>query len=266
MDSFSSRPQPEDAGGRAVKLSDRPVFVVGSPRSGTTIMCQMIDAHPHLLAPYWETGLFVRFHELLTNHIAWIWKEHRASFPLDRPDLIDWIRRSVETLFAKLAATCGKSRWAEKTPAHVFHMDLIHEVFPNVQFIHMIRNGRDVVRSLQNVPWAPRKIRWSIDRWIDSVRAGRRYGRELPKEQYMEIRYEQLLADQENTLRALCKFLGEPFAEQMLAFHQPANNSWNYSFRPLRNAPINRYKPLKFLQRLLFRQRASDLMRELNYR
>jgi hypothetical protein len=121
---------------RPSKLSDRPVFIVGAPRSGTTIMCQTIDAHPKIMAPYWETGLFLRCHELLTGHLAWVFQEHRASFPLEREELVVWIRESVEGLFRRLATRCGKSCWAEKTPAHVFHIDLIHEVFPNAQFTH----------------------------------------------------------------------------------------------------------------------------------
>jgi len=265
IDRKSPHPYSERGPG-ATALCDRPVFVVASPRSGTTLMCQMLDAHPGIFAPYWETGLFVRFAEMMTNHLAWVFKEHRASFPLEREDVIGWIRESVQSLFARFAAACGKSRWAEKTPAHVFHMDLIHEVFPHVRFIHMIRNGRDVVRSLQNMPWAPRQIRWSVRRWIDSVRAGRDYGRRLPAEQYTEIRYEELVAEPEHTIRRLCEFLGEPYSEQMLAFHEPANNSWNYPFRPLEPGPISTYRPLGLVERLVFRRYAAGLMRELGYK
>lgn len=263
-DRAGTDPRPEAAAG-AIRLSDRPVFVVASPRSGTTLMCQMLDAHPNLFAPYWETGLFVRFAEMMSNHLAWIFKEHRASMPLEREDVIAWIRESVQGLFARFAAACGKSRWAEKTPAHVFHMDLIHEVFPGAQFIHMIRNGRDVVRSLQNMPWAPRQIRWSARRWVDSVRAGRDYGRRLPAGQYTEIRYEELVAEPEQTIRRLCEFLGEPYSERMLAFHEPANNSWNYPFRPLEPGPISTYRPLRLVEGLVFRRYAGILMRELGY-
>ena len=80
------------------------------------------------------------------------------------------MRRSTEDLISLFVSKAGKPRWAEKTPAHVFHMDLIHEVFPRAQFIHMIRNGRDVVRSLQNMAFAPREIRWSSRRWVHMAR------------------------------------------------------------------------------------------------
>jgi len=244
---------------------DRPIFIVGSPRSGTTLMCNMIDAHPHIFAPYWETGLFIRFEELLTNHLPWVLKEHPASFPLKRKDLIDWIRESVQALFGRFAAVCGKRRWAEKTPGHVFQIKLIHEVFPQAQFIHMIRNGRDVVRSLQNMPWAPRRLRWSIQRWMMSVRAGREQGAQLPPGLYTEVRYEDLVAQPAETLRRVCQFLGEPFSEQMLAFHLPENNSWRYKFEPLKHGPINAYPPSPCLERLLFWYNARGLMRELGY-
>jgi len=129
----------------------------------------------------------------------------------------------------------------------------------------MLRNRRDVVRSLQNMSWAPRKIRWSIRRWIDSVQAGRAFGSKLPPNQYCEIRYEDLIGQPEATLRRLCEFLGESFAPQMLASHEPRNNSWNYAFKPLQSTPVGKYRNLNLVERVLFNRLAGPLMRALEY-
>jgi hypothetical protein len=248
-----------------MKLTDRPIFIVGSPRSGTTLMRSIVDAHPAICCPAWETGLFVHFDAVVNGDVAAILKKD-ATFPLSRHDLIDWLRRCADDLLSQFVSKVNKPRWAEKTPAHVFHMDLIKEVFPGAQFVHMIRNGRDVVRSLQNMSFAPREIRWSCRRWVDSVKAGRASGERLPREQYHEVRYEDLIRDPRPTVESLCRFLGEPYLPQMLAFHKPENSSWGHQGQALQDKPLNQYRGLTVVERLVFSWMASPLLKELNYR
>jgi hypothetical protein len=246
------------------KMSDRPIFIVGSPRSGTTLMRSIVDAHPNICCPPWETGLLVHLDRVVNGDVKALLEKDK-SFPVGRADLIAWARRSTEDLIALFAAKTGKPRWAEKTPAHVFHIDLIHEVFPRAQFVHMIRNGRDVVRSLQNMAFAPRAIRWSSRRWVDSVKAGRALGQKLPADQYCEVRYEDLIREPRPLVERLCGFLGEPFAPQMLEFHKPENNSWGKQDKPLQDKPVNKYRELGFVERAIFSWVASPLLKELNY-
>jgi hypothetical protein len=246
-------------------LNDRPIFIVGSPRSGTSLMRSILDAHPHICCPPWETGLFAHLDRVLNGDVKEL-QETDKDFPVGRGDLVAWVRRCAEDLIAQFASKVGKPRWAEKTPAHVFHMDLIHEVFPRAQFIHMIRNGRDVVRSLQNMTFTPRQIRWSSRRWVDSVKAGRDFGRKLPADQYCEVRYEDLIRQPRSAIEHLCGFLGEPFSPRMLEFHKPENSSWGKQEQPLQDKPINKYRELSFVERAVFSWVASPLLKELNYR
>ena len=247
-----------------MELSSRPIFVVGSPRSGTSIISQAIDAHPRIFCPYWETGLFVRYQDMLDGQLVWSMKQKNAM-PLARRDFIDWIRRSLEDLMLRFAAASGKERWCEKTPAHVFHMGLIAEVFPDAQFVHMVRNGREVVRSLMQMEWAPRSSMWSVRRWVDSVRAGRKIGAALPASQYIEIRYEDLLASPRETLQHLCAFLGEQWSPNMLNFHLPECNSWGYSCDQLQPQSVGRHPSLRPFTRAVFSLYGSHTMRELGY-
>jgi hypothetical protein len=202
---------------------------------------------------------------MLTEDLVKAVEKVGGPFPLRRADLIAWMRRSTIDLFEQFAHKAGKTRWAEKTPAHVYHMTLIHEVFPGAQFIHMVRNGYDVVKSLQNMPWAPRRIRWSTNTWVSSVRAGREAGAKLPTGLYKEIRYEMLIKNPRQILEEVCAFIGEPFSPQMLEFHDPEKNSWQKQFTPLQSKPINNYRALTFRQRLAFTWSAGRLMRELGY-
>ena len=137
----------------------------------------------------------------------------------ERKQLVDWMHRAVDDLMTTLTAGSGKPRWGEKTPAHVYQMDLIHEVYPKAQFVHILRNGRDVVRSLQNVEWSPREIRWSVNRWKSSIEAGRSFGSQFPEGLYTEVRFEELTNNPESSARSLCEFLNEPFVPEMLALN-----------------------------------------------
>jgi hypothetical protein len=246
-------------------LAGKPIFIIGSPRSGTTLMRSIVDAHPNIFCPTWETGLFVHLGAMLNGDLLKVMRQEGDRFPLSRVELIDWARQAATQLLERFGARSGKARWAEKTPAHVHHVDLIREVFPDVQFVHMIRNGYDVVKSLQNMPWAPRRIRWSTQTWVASVRAGREAGARLPGGCYTEVRYEELIRQPRETLERLCNYLGEPFAPQMLAFHEPQRNSWKASLQPLQNRPVNEYQHLGLLERLQFAWSAGRLMRELGY-
>jgi hypothetical protein len=192
-------------------------------------------------------------------------KKESNKFPMSRSELLEWARRAVLDLFTQFAAKSGKSRWAEKTPAHVHHMELISEMFPGSQFIHIIRNGYDVVKSLQNMPWAPRRIGWSTYTWINSVHAGRQAGAKLGPSQYLEVRYEKLIQEPKSVLGELCQFLGEPFDAQLMGFHEPEKNSWKIRSQPLQNKPVHEYRQLGLWQRLAFAWSAGRLMRELGY-
>lgn len=240
--------------------------MVGAPRSGTTLLRSMLDAHPRICCPTWETGIFDRFAEILRGDLN---KPHgdEPNFAFqDRRVLLSWMRRSCDDLMRVLTEPAGKPRWCEKTPSHVFCVDIIHEVYPEAQFIHIIRNGSHVVRSLQNVAWSPRRIRWSVDRWRDSVEAGRRFGSKLSSALYREIRYEELCDQPEASIRGLCDFLQETFTPQMLEFHKPENNSWGIAQGAIDAARPRAYRELNFAERTLLRLRAGQLLGELGYR
>jgi hypothetical protein len=242
-----------------------PIFIVGAPRSGTTLLRSIVDAHPNICCPPWETGVFDRFDRMLSGDLE-IVIDSEQSYPLHKPELVAWCRRSCDDLFRVLTEKSGKPRWAEKTPAHVFHIDLIHATYPAAQFVHIIRNGRDAVRSLQSQPWAPGNIRWSCHRWVQSVQAGREAGRKLPAAQYLELRYEDLISEPELNIKSLCHFLHEDYAPAMLNFHEPKNNTWGATAKPLTNKPVNKHRELTLWERLNFRVIGGATLKELGYR
>ena len=246
----------------------RPIFVIGSPRSGTTLLRTILDAHPNIVSPQWETGLFIAFDSILNGQVAKLMNA-RSDFPIERADLVRWARECTLDLSKPFGTQSVKPRWAEKTPGHVFKVELIREVFPDAQFIHIIRNGSDVVKSLINRSWAPqgrlKSIRWAAKQWVDSVRAGRESGANLPSDVFYEIRYEQLLAEPNASIQRLCKFLDEPFVREMLEFHNLDRNHDLPELAPIQSTSLGQYSKLGILQTLIFKKLAGRMMRELNY-
>jgi hypothetical protein len=133
---------------------------------------------------------------------------------IPREDLIASMRALCDLAFGQFQAE-GQSHVAERTPLHAFHLELINEIYPDAQFVHIIRDGRDVARSIAAQDWGPQTIADAAKEWRDAVTSARAAG--LPPERYREVRYEALLADPETEIAALYEWLGLPTSSAELA-------------------------------------------------
>jgi hypothetical protein len=218
-------------------VTDPPApFIVGVPRSGTTLLRLLFDAHPELAIPP-ETGfgsLAASFagttpdRDVLLAALAALptWQDlgldrddNARTFASVRPWSVD---AGLRACFVAYAARHGKRRWGDKTPGHVDHMEALSRVLPEARFIHLIRDGRDVAASLRGLPFAPGdgSIRTIAAVWRDTIARARRAGARLPH--YREVRYERLVTEPEATLRELCDFVELPFDPAMLRAHERA--------------------------------------------
>jgi len=208
----------------------RPFFVVGCPRSGTTLLRMMLDGHPRLaipdeshfvlgLAPRWWVRRRVVLDDLLRHPKVLAWDvdpgalaaEARTRHPRSYAE-------QVAAVFSAYARLRGKSRWGDKTPGYVSHVETLARLFPDAQFVHVIRDGREVARSLSDWSWGSRTAITGAFWWAHKVRVGRRVGRRLGRDRYVEVRFDALLARPEDELRRLCSFLGESYSEEMLDY------------------------------------------------
>jgi hypothetical protein len=161
---------------------------------------------------------------LRTEHIkAWTPPPSAAETlrGLDRHDF----HGIVDGLLRTWAAQLGKSRWGEKTPQHTLCWRTILAGFPQAQVIHLIRDGRDVALSYKKAFFGPKHVyplarRWEL--YLASAEAARLV---LGESGYLQLRYEDLLANPEQELRRVCEFLGEPFDPNMLAYHKTPKTS-----------------------------------------
>jgi hypothetical protein len=216
-----------------------PFFILGAPRSGTSLLSRMLNQHRRIAVPG-ETKAFVLLDRLLPlygdladpGNLARLIDDllslpsiRELQPPPDRAALLGALERSdfggvFDALLKSWACARGKARWGEKTPGNAMHWQSIHGYFPDASVIHVLRDGRDVARSLQAAPFGPKTTYMAAARWADYVARVRAIGRDLPVDRYLEVRYEDLLARPEQTLVWICGFLGEAFDEQMLRFHE----------------------------------------------
>lgn len=231
-------PLPSDAASNdtTAAASDRPVFIVGCPRSGTTLLQLMVHAHPrigippetrHLLPLYLRHAEFGDLRQLAnrTAVAESILAERRfKDLKLDRDQVRTAIEQGPPTIgsalgivFQEYARKFGKPRWGDKRPLYINHLGAILEMFPDAQFVHIIRDGRACVASLKRMPWWDGGSISAMSRWVQAMYIGGRARATLRPDQYHEISYEKLVADPRPQLEALCRFLGEPFAESMLS-------------------------------------------------
>jgi hypothetical protein len=215
-------------------------FIVGSPRSGTTLLRFMLAAHSDLAIPP-ETGFpgHIAGEErlaglgpeellrIITNFppSAPAWRDfgmaeetlRRALFKLNPFSVAEGIR----SFYQLYAARHGKRRVGDKTPSHGEAMIAIECLLPEAAFIHVIRDGRDSSLSLRDMWFAPSQdIAILAAYWRDNVTRCRRQGRSVQR--YLEVRYEDLLSDTPGQLRRVCDFADLPFEAGMLTFYEDA--------------------------------------------
>ena len=287
-------------------------FIVGVPRSGTTLLRLMLDAHPDLAIPP-ETHFLPRLIkmsqerdagaadilEVITNHPRW------PDFGLDPQALRARIERiepfdvgdAVRAFYRLYAERQGKPRWGDKSPNYVMRMRRINRVLPEARFIHLIRDGRDVVLSLTERTWGPGEVAEAAERWAQDIRKARRqlrrplnpiWWKRIPK--CIEVRYEDLVTDPEPHLRRVCEFIELPWDDDMLAFHERAGERMREVIRDFKSRRghqftaeerhvqhelvsqppttdrVGRWRTeMAPADRATFEERAGDLLAELGY-
>jgi hypothetical protein len=186
----------------------RMIFNVGARRSGTYWLQRIVCAHPAVGEVPSETYVFSHGIAPLMERFQY---DDRNSPEVgkvfaDRGRLIESVRGLCDTVFGEFAEP-GHSHVAERTPWHVFHLALIAEVYPDARFVHIVRDGRDAVRSLVAQPWGPATVADAAEEWRSSVSAGRDAAPGLG-DRFIEVRYEDLLADRRSMIERIYTHLG----------------------------------------------------------
>jgi hypothetical protein len=212
-------------------------FIVGVPRSGTTLLRLMLDSHPQLAIPN-ESHFFFEllkrsetepaltrgeFCHFIVSHFSWpnlgiTEGEFQAALGGSEPFEI---ASGIRALFGLYAARFGKQRWGEKTPDYGMLMPEIAQLLPEAHFIHVVRDGRDVAVSKRHL-WfgCGDDIAAQAEAWQTWIRRARELAKSCPN--YLEIRYEALVRFPETVLEEVCAFIALPFSAEMLRYYARA--------------------------------------------
>ncbi|MBE9067473.1 sulfotransferase [Leptolyngbya cf. ectocarpi LEGE 11479] len=217
------------------------IFIVGCPRSGTTLLQSLLASHS-AISSFPESKFFLRLIAeprqksrryklgLASADIKPTLK--RFLDEVDAPDLtlpkLPFVRSYVagfDRILSQLAQRQGKHIWLEKTPEHLHSISDIQRYLPQAKIIHIVRNGTDTIASLYDLCQRHPQI-WGqyfeglegcIDRWINDVAISRRY---LAQPNHTVVRYETLVDSTEVEIQQLCQFLGVSFEATMLTRYQ----------------------------------------------
>lgn len=226
-------------------------FIVGSGRSGTTLLRALLDAHPELAIPpesYFVVSLARRSEryqvdgrfdvEALAADVTAHPRFERWGLPGQelRDKLVsagaDGYPAAIRAVYQAYADHRGKPRYGDKTPKYVKDIARLAELFPESRFVHIVRDGRDVVLSFKDLGWGPDSAIESALRWRNWVELGRDAARDIDRERYLEIRYEDLAADPAQVLRQVCEFIALPFSEQMFEYTERADEIIGANYYP----------------------------------
>jgi hypothetical protein len=273
-----------------------PFFIVGSGRSGNTLLRALLVGHGELAIPpeSYVLGMAVRDY----RRFSFLpWKEllrivlgrfqfypHFGTWQMDLrrvyeeleacPEQERSLARLLDTVYRSWATRhrLHPSRWGDKTPINVYHLPRIHAVFPEATYIHMLRDGRDVVASYLNAGLYDSAGK-ACTRWVESVKLVRRFGRRLPPEHHLQVRYEDLVRDPETITRRVCAHLGISFDPRMLRHRDRVEDMGDTDLSHHSNlwSPISRRSVGSWRHRLdprqqeLVEDRLCALLTELDY-
>lgn len=271
-------------------------FIVGTSRSGTTLLQAILNAHSCICIPP-ETHFFTYENEFdwqisrlfdaggVHSFVEFLFEEKRRLDDLDlrkeqmlrRVDQLDVT--SNRALFLLVAALyrkqVGKDIVGEKTPRHLLHAEKISGRYPKARFLILFRDPRAKALSERKVPFGSPSLFVSARRWRRYVREYRRLTDLLSSDQYYQTTYEAIVRHTEAEVRRIASFLGVDFEENMLAFYDrddlekgyPDREDWKQNtMKPIQEDHIDKWKgELSAREIELVEQTAGAYLEEMGY-
>ena len=216
----------------------RPLILLGVSRSGTTLLRVILDRSPGIAIP--DESFFVPL--LARRHGRTVDAQRFLDDIARIPTIREWgvsladvsarvdsgmpTGEAIAAIYEAYAAGAGKARWGDKTPMYMRHLPLLEKLFPDAQYVHLIRDGRDGALSFLQMPAGTFTRTWAHPTtpaqfaclWRKEVGDARALGRRVGAPRYHGVRYEELVADPEAAIRAICAFAAIAFEPAMLDY------------------------------------------------
>jgi hypothetical protein len=204
------------------EMASDPIIVFGAPRSGTTYLNAILNAHPHVFVTH-ETRVFAWVHRVLrvVTTQPQMLNTHKAEYVEHLERTLPEVVRSFYGDLRPNAVYWGDKNPHYASPVNEGCLDTILDLFPGSRFLHIIRDGRDVVTSLIRKK-NPKGESWTTfeqahEIWLEHVTRGRAFVDAHP-DVCLEMGYENLIGDDLAHARRAFEFLGIPFSDSVAAF------------------------------------------------
>lgn len=272
--------------------TSRPIFIVGVHRSGTTLLRYMLNSGGRIYIPP-ESDFIPRFFlgktavSLTSAHLdnmlriifRYRFVREWQGPPPTAAELLAEMQSPtpaafLDALYGRYARQHHAGRWGDKTPIYSSYMDLLAELFPQAQFIYLVRDGRDVALSmLQKWPDKPHfDLYFAARKWAQRTRQVQAAAQKLDGSRFYQLYYEELVQNPEHHLQKICQFLDEPYDPRMAQPHLLAQEQIQPgSFHdPVRQSPntqkIGRWRQqMNLPDQRLFCHLAGDLLAHYGY-
>ncbi|MEO1008311.1 MAG: sulfotransferase [Planctomycetota bacterium] len=231
-------------------MSDRPILILGVPRSGTTLLRTLLDAHPRIACGP-ETPWLAEHQRASVLGLVRFMRDDETgycrSYGQDPSVVLAAARGFVHEVMAAYAKSRGKRRWAEKTPNNLLHLDELAGLLPEAQYVWITRAPLDVAHSTTSVPEHRKRVgsiyneKLRLDRRVVTTSTplaamlrwaswNRRIERFLEGREHHTMTYERLVQDPAGELRRLCAHLGEDFDDATLRYEPGRHDlpSWEW--------------------------------------
>lgn len=236
------------------------IFLVGAPRSGTTILQSLLAAHPEIISfpesKFFHYLLYQEFTENLPTRLTKFFRDE-----IKRPEFLHdfdnsqtaeskagWFVRILDGL----AVEENKSIWLEKTPEHIYFIEDIERLVPDAKFIHILRNGMDTIASMYEATrnfselwggvW---DLEHCIERWKDAALTSHKY---VNNSRHLLVKYEELIDNKNLVLASICDFIGIEYNSAMVinykakAANLSLNLPWHQGIeRDIQSTKVHKY-------------------------
>ncbi len=261
-----------------------PVFVIGHGRSGTSVLIKLIRKYLKINFGT-ESQFIIRFYQNLKHYgdlsdkanaarlikdiaAERYFKRIKKRFDFDfNPGaaIANYTGKNyadvLSTVFGQFAEYHGMERWGDKTPEYIYHLPVLHELYPDAQFLHIIRDGRDVALSEFETPFDAKNSFKAAEDWQKKTALVEAFFTRLKPGQHLTIRYEDLLSNPVDVFASLVSFFGIDDAGNQLIDFIAAHLPYD-----LKAGNFNKWKSkMSKGQQRRFEKMAGDQLRQFGY-
>jgi len=212
-----------------LKLTESPVFVVGSPRSGTSMMQWALRQHPQLWGGQESDFMVSLVDRLRETHELGSRREKLHWLSGQRVGVAEFLQYMGTGLNALYTNRAGGLRWVEQTPEYALHGDEILNLFPGAVFLMMLRDGRDVVESLKHFVDPVEHVEAST-LWARFVSQGLDFAEGPSRDRVFVVSYQDSVEKTKATMEGVFAFLDLPHSKESVAWitdRRPINSSFS---------------------------------------